>query len=719
MFLKKILLIVLIICCGSCFLEATPPQQLPALSQQPLIDGLLTDVVWDQAARYSNFKTLKPDFGLPPSEKTIAFLAYDERNLYFAIQCFDREPEKIKATLSARDQNNGDDWVAFCIDADNDEQAAFFFMTNPLGVQADGTLNASADPDILLDMVWESAAQITADGYTVEMAIPFTNLRFPKKDTLVMGFKIARFISRKSEEVDFPEYNPQRGASLTQFQKIVISGIRSGTRLEFLPSLTFSKSDFHREGHMHAGKWQSNIGVTSKIGISSGLTLDLTYNPDFSQVETDASQIDVNLRAALFYPEKRPFFQEGQEWLGFSSRPGGTYLREIVNTRSIVDPLIGAKLSGKIGQKNLLSTLYALDEYPGSIGEEPNNRNAHFSVLRYARLLKDDAYIGLFFTGYNFDRQANYVSGLDGRLRTSNQSRVEFHAYGSFDQKDREKDRGHAFALSWYLNTREWNIRIGVFDLSTDFNTQLGYLTRRGIFSVPLVVSRNFYFKSKSLQRISPYYWSRHSYDHTAKLWETFNVIGLEFSLPKQTEFSSSIWLANELFAGQHFNRNSLNIEIESQPFKWLRFGAEWRYGNGILYDIEAPSSGKEMELGAGIRFQPMQKLSIEMGLSYAQFTKTDATQKLYDVTIWRNTTIYQFNKFLFLRAITQYNNYQKKLRTDLLLSFTWIPGTVVYLGYGSQFDQVEWQQNAYFPSDHFINSQRSWFFKASYRWQK
>jgi hypothetical protein len=696
--------------------EALP---LPQTIHPPHIDGLLDDPAWQRAAVFTDFKTIQPDFGLPPSEKTEAFLAYDRDHLYFAIHCFDSEPDKVKATLSARDRDNGDDWVALCMDADNDEQASFFFMSNPLGVQADGTLDAAAEPDILLDLVWQSAGKRTPDGYVVEMAIPFRNLRFPRKDTLMMGFKIARFISRKSEEVDFPEYRPERGAALAQFQKITLSAVRGGRIVEMLPAFTISKKDYQEEGEMHGGDWKPELGVTAKIGLTTGLTLDATFNPDFSQVETDASQVDVNLRAALFYPEKRPFFQEGQEWFGFGARPDGTYLQEIVNTRSIVDPLVGVKLSGKLGSKNLFSTLYALDEYPGTLGDVPNGKKAQFSVLRYGRLLTSDSYLGAVFTGWNFDGQHNYVAGADGRLRTGNQSRFEFHGFGSFNGREGERSSGHALGASWHFDARQWNVRFGGFDISGDFDTRLGYFTRTGLTTFPVFAVRHFFFENKILQRVSPYYWSRHSRDHTAGQWETFNVLGVEFAMPRQTEVSLSFWLADEIFAGHQFGRNAIRLEAGSQPLNWLRAGVEWRHGQGIFYDPENPFQGSEQELRANIRLQPMSKITSEFSMTYTDFYENEQHEKLYEVIIWRNMTVLQFNKYLFFRAVTEYNTYRRQLREDLLLSFTWIPGTVLYLGYGSQYEKLEWQAPAYVPSEDFINLQRAWYFKASYRWRK
>ena len=697
---------------------AGSPIHLVQSSGNITIDGKLDDPAWQEAMVFQDFKTIQPDFGLPPSEATTAYLTYDQSYIYFAAYCHDSQPGRIKASLSARDQVDGDDWIAFCLDADNDELSAYFFLSNPLGIQADGTLDASASPNALLDMVWQSASRDTSDGYIVEMAIPVNNLRFANRDTLTMGFKIARFISRKSEEDDYPEFRPEWGAALTQFQKISLAGLRSKNVLEILPAITLGRHDQAMAGKLQPGPWKTDLGVTAKIGITSNLTLDATYNPDFSQVESDASQIDVNLRSALFYPEKRPFFQEGQDLFGFSASLDGTYLQQLVNTRSIVDPQIGLKLTGRINQKNVLAALYALDQYPGTLGSTPTHEDAHFSVLRYGRLLQADSYIGGFFTGWNYDGQANYVTGMDGRLRTGNQSRFEFHGFESFS-RDARQLHGHSAGTVWRYDARNWNFHTGIFDVSQNFDTRLGYVTRTGITTIPVVLVRNFYYEKKALQRLSPYYWSRQGFDHAAKLWETLNIFGIELGLPRQSEITVSAWLANEIFAGQRFSRNAVRLEAGSQPFNWLGLGLDWRYGQAIYYNYDEPLGGYEQQLRASIRLQPIAKLSTQLNVSFGNFHPKASAETLYSVTIWRNSTVWQFNKYLFFRAISEYNAYVHKLREDLLLSFTWIPGTVIYLGYGSQFDKQEWNGMDYIAGNEFNQSQGTWFFKASFRWQR
>ena len=564
---------------------------LPALRSVPILDGLLNEPFWDSAMVFTEFKTIKPDFGAPPSEKTAFYLAYNETHLYAAFRCQDDEPEKVRATMAKRDAVGEDDWVAFCLDSFNDESTAFFFLVNPLGVQMDGTLDANASPDIILDMLWESAGQRTPEGYTVEMRIPFSSLRFPAKEILTMGFKVARNISRKSEEVDYPEYRPEWGAALAQFQKIRLTGIRSSRVLEIMPAFTYQKRVQRQDGLMQGQKAEPAFSLNTKIGLGSNLTLDATYNPDFSQVETDAGQIDYNLRAALFYPERRPFFLEGQQWYGIAGAGENAPLQQAINTRNIADPRLGLKLAGKLGQKNILSALYALDEYQvdASLG-----KYTHSGLFRYARNIKQDSYIGGLGTFKHNGGLYNYVGGADGRWRLAERSHLEFHAFSSFSQTpgSGKSKAGNALSVNYFFRSRHWNFNTGLQQISENFSTEMGYLNRRGLMRIPIYGEYVFYFQDQALQRVAPYYWGQHIHDHKSRLWEHFNIIGVNIGLTRQSGINISAWLADEIFAGQRFNRNAFRFAVESRPLNQLGLDAGIRIGNYIFYDPKAPYSG-------------------------------------------------------------------------------------------------------------------------------
>jgi hypothetical protein len=699
--------------------------KVPKTEKPPVIDGTLDDSAWQNASVFTEFRTIRPDFGLPPSERTEVYMLYDADKLYLGFRCFDSEPEKIKASVTRRDNPGNDDWIAFCLDTFHDELGAYFFGVNPFGIQMDGTLNADADPDITLDMVWSSAGRLTPEGYSAEIAIPFASLRFPSKENIVMGFKAARNISRKSEEVDFPEYHPERGAALAQFQKIELDGIETKQLLEVLPATTVNQKHIHRNGAMFMPGTESDFSLTTKFGITSGLVADATVNPDFSQVETDAGQIDVNLRHALYYPERRPFFLEGQEHFAFGARRDNMPLGAVVHTRSIVDPVLGLKFTGKIGRDNILSAIYAQDEHPKKAGSNENGQapgggNAHISILRYIRKLRNDSFLGGFFTARRLAENCNVVIGSDGRVRLSNHSFFEYYGFASLTEEKESTDPriGNAVSAVYTYRSRRLNAEIGFIELSQNFHTDVGYLTRRGVTFLPFNVEYNFYPKLSWLQRITPYCWARYGRDKASGLYETFNVVGLSVGMPRQTSVGIAGWLANEVFQHSRFSRNTFRVEGESQVMKHLFLRFDVRTGKQIYYDAVEPYQGWAHRAEFSIVFQPTGNVSTGLDITTEAFYRSSDDEKIYDYTIYRNRTVLQLNRYLFLRSVLECNTHSKHINADFLISYTYIPGTVVYIGYGSVHEKLEWQNREYIPSDNFLLTKKTLFFKASYLWR-
>lgn len=694
------------------------------ITTPPVIDGKLEDQVWKEASTFTDFKTIRPDFGHMPSELTEIHLLYTTNHIYVAFQCYDRAPEKIKYTLTRRDNAFSDDWIAFCLDTFNDELNAFFFMANPLGIQMDGTLNADASPDITLDMVWVSAGQVTAHGYTVEMAIPFESLRLPPQEDVVMGFKAARTISRKSEEVDFPEFHPEGGPALGQFQKIRFSGLKTKRILEILPAFTLSQTSLRQEGTFKNQDPARDIGVTAKWGLTSEMVLDATVNPDFSQIETDAGQIDVNLRHALYYPEKRSFFLEGQDHFQYGASVEDGPLGAVIHTRQIVDPKAGVRIQGKVGQNNRISLLYANDEYVDGADSfhlnDQEQENVHVSAFRYSRRIKGDSYLGGFVIDRRVGRYYNTVAGGDGRIRMNAKTSLEYHGFGSWTRsKNTDKIKaGHAFSTVLFSGNRRYNMQTGLINVSRHFQTDVGYLRRTGVTIIPLYFQYNHYINSNWMQRVEPYYWARQAWDHDSGLMESFNVFALRFQMVRQTWVNFQGWIANEVFAGERFLRDAIRCEGASQLWNALHLEWDIRSGRFIHYDPQQPYQGEGYSMRGGILFQPFGNLSLGLDMTHAHFRRSSDNKKIYDYTIYRNRTVYQVNRYLFVRSVLEYNTYRKRLNADFLISFTYIPGTVLYLGYGSVYERDALHQSSLDPENPFRNTERHLFFKASYLWR-
>ncbi len=694
--------------------------KIPLIDTPPQIDGKPDDPVWATAACFQDLITFKPDYGKPASEKTILYLCSDRENFYFAAQCFQQNPSEIKASMTKRDNMFGDDWISICLDTFSDMQSSYAFLINPLGVQGDGMTDNDGNLDESHDLVWFSKGVIDDKGYTVEARIPFKSLRFPVNKEVKMGMWLVRNIVRTSENASFPAMSPNQGATLSQMQPILVSDMKYKRVVELLPALTHSRSNTREEGVWGVEDRQTEISLTGKLGLTPTLVLDAAYNPDFSQVETDAGQVDINLRYALYYQEKRPFFLEGLEEFRFAGNTEDAPLYSIVHTRTIMDPLVGLKLIGKLGRKNSIATILAVDEPLGENGSKADR--ATFGILRFRHAYKNDSYLGGFYTGRDESEGYNRVAGFDGRWRLSGLALAEFHLLGSMTKRPGEGDTqwGHALGVRYQYGSREFITDLGIQDVSRDFQVDTGFLNRQGLTRLGALALFRFYPKSEFFQRIEPFYWSQHILDKESNLFETLNLFTFRIWMPRSSTFRLDVFLGNEVFAGKRFGRNGIGFQTESQLTKHLYLYLYYRRMGGIYYDPGNPFPGRTDRAFVTLQYQPLEKFAATLELTYSDFFRKSDSHKEYDYTILYSRSTYQVNKYLFFRGIAEYNFYYKKLFLDVLASFTYIPGTVVHIGYGTVLEKNRRDSTLaeYVPADRFRQIHRAFFFKVSYLWR-
>lgn len=718
--MKEIVNAILLVLISTSFLMAEPPPLVPLTQSPPVIDGKLNEAVWADAIMFRNLKSFKPDYGKTGSEDTVFYMTYDRDNIYFAVRCLDSMPAKIKASMTKRDNMFGDDWVAITLDTFNDQQSGYTFLVNAYGVQGDGILNSSGNLDESHDMVWYSKGEINDKGYTVELKVPLKSIRYRTGKKVIMRLWLVRNINRTSEQLSFPELSPTGGTPLMQAQEITLSGIKYKRITEILPAFTHSRDHLQQDGSLTPDTKESEFSFTGKLGLTPQMTLDATYNPDFSQVEADAGQVDVNLRYQLFFSEKRPFFLEGKELFDFAGNTEDSPLLSVVHTRNIVDPLFGFKVSGKLTRKTTIAALYARDESPGV--ESGGGEDADFMIFRFRHGMGKDNYIGGFYTGRELLDGFNRVTGIDGRMRFSGKSYSEYHLLGSFSRSDdgSSSANGHALAIRYAYETRKFIADVGVQDISKDFRIDSGFITRSNLTRLAGFAMYMFYPKSKLFQRIEPFYWSYHILDKESNMVETYNLFTFRAQMPRQTMFRLDFILANEVFVGKRFGRNAIGVRWKSQITKQLYFHIYYRYGQAIYYDPDEPFAGKGSRASLTLEYQPMGKLNSLLSVSYSNFYRTPDSQKVFDYTLLRSRTTFQLNKYLFFRGILEYNFYRKRMLTDFLASFTYIPGTVVHLGYGSVYERVSWDPatREYLSANRFLEMRRGLFFKVSYLWR-
>jgi len=699
---------------------ATEDEKLPPLTPlrtetPPKIDGVLDDPVWTQAPWETGFKTWRPDFGKDMHEKTIVYYAYDSENLYFAYRCFDSEPSKIKASITARDTINQDDWICLNLDTFNDQQSLYAFYVNPLGIQGDSRFEGGQE-DFTIDVVWYSVGRIDAEGFTIEVKIPFKSIRYRSREPVEMGIIFERNISRFSEAGTHPALDPARGLDfLNRTRPLLFTGIKHYTLLEVLPAITYGKTSLIDRGTLEPQKARNDLSLTAKYGLSSQLILDGTVNPDFSQVESDAGQVDFNLRYALYYPEKRPFFLEGQEKFTLAATETGNPLESAVYTRTIVDPLLGFKLIGKVGPRDTVAAIYAMDELPSDAPED----YAHVTIARYKHALSEDSFIGGIWTGRFVGPRYNVVAGSDGNIRINPASIFGYQALFSLTRptgQDSEVE-GQALNFMYYYSTRNRLFEVTLQDLGKEFWTETGYLTRNGLTRLKVGFLPMIYPKSQTFLRIDPMFHTINIRDKFSGLFETYNAFDLRLTMPRNTSLTAGGRYQTEIYLGQRFGRSGLRLIARSQVTRRVLLDARYGYGQKIRY-VESPYQGRGSDASFSASYLPSEKLNFGLALAYSDFYRSADGEKEYDYSIIRSQNTFQANKYLFFRVIVEYNSFYRQMMTDLLASFTYIPGTVVHIGYGSLYEQLAWQEGQYEPSDRFLETKRDFFFKVSYLWR-
>ncbi|TKJ33480.1 hypothetical protein CEE39_03870 [bacterium (candidate division B38) B3_B38] len=389
------------------------------VSVPPKIDGSLDDEVWQSPPLAKEFISYFPLYGEVLAQKTVVWLAYDSKNLYFAFKCYDTEPDKIKTSITKRDNMFSDDWVGLSLDSMGNKQSAYDLCVNSNGIQGDNMRSAVGGEDVSPDFVWYSAGELTDEGYQAEISIPLKSIRFKSGQEVKMGILFWRRISRLGISGSWADIKPGYGLFNMQ-ASVIYRDLKSPLNLELLPSFTYGRNDT-RENPDSWGKTETfnDIGMGIKYGITSSVTADLTLNPDFSQVESDAFQVEVNRRYPIFYTEKRPFFMEGVDILYFALIPHGNMFTA-VHTRRIVDPNWGAKLTGTLG-KTSFGILAAGDQWPGLAWDGEVNpfegKTAHFTIARGKYSLGGENYIGGLYSGREFAGGYNRVVGGDVMYR--------------------------------------------------------------------------------------------------------------------------------------------------------------------------------------------------------------------------------------------------------------------------------------------------------------
>ena len=692
-------------------LTGRPTARPPRVRERPRIDGRLDDAVWRNALHITDFVQQNPVEGAPATEATDIWIAYDSQNFYVAVHAHYEDRSLMRANRVDRDQTFDDDNIAVYFDTFLDQQRAYRFSVNGYGVQGDAIVNSrgwsmggrrrrtgsyswsgSRIPtgDSSWDALFSSGGRIVDDGFTAEMAIPFKSLRYPQRARDIphrWGFQIVREVRGKDENQVWAPITRNVSGFLTQVGVLEgMTNLSMSRNIEVLPTFTaiqhgsldgatFATKDVAPEG-----------GLNVKYGITSNLTADLTYNPDFSQIESDLPQIEVNQRFALRYPELRPFFLEGAEI--FQMFGPVTF----VHTRTIVDPEFGAKLTGKVGDTTL-GLIVANDEAPGRVapGDAAYGQKANNLVARARYDLYAESHVGAFFTHRAFMESHSTLGAVDGDFRLGNTQGFGFKAVQT-DHRDLDgiQRQGQMFDMNYRLNSRHWSGWVSAYSLSPDFRHDVGFVRRTDMQQVFSRIGYTVWPESWVLNWGPSIGYSRnHSFD--GLLQDEDWRAGFNATFARNISMNVELRDEMEHYLGIDFHKRAVSIGGQVNTSRRLSFGGFYRRGDEVKYQ-ENPYLGQG---GSGSFFasvRPASRFQSELNLSVSDFIdlRSGGAEPIFDVKILRALSTYQFTDRLLLRNISEYNTFDRKFALNWLFTYRVDAGTAFYVGYDDHYQQAD-----------------------------
>ncbi len=679
----------------------------------PTIDGRLDEEAWAGAARISAFRQVQPGDNIEPSQSTEVLVGYDKRALYLAFRATDTSG-RVRATVARRDAIAEDDSVGVYLDTFHDRRRAYYIFFNPLGIQADGIYTeGKADPDLTVDLVMDSKGVVGADGYTVEVAIPFASLRHRSGEGRAWGLHVQRFIRRdRNEQISWRPISRELTSLLDQAGQLgAFEDVGEGRPLEIIPTGVATRTERRSAAGMTTVD-DGDPGLTLNLGLTPTMNAAVTVNPDFAQVEADQLLLTVNQRFPLFYDEKRPFFLEGIDSFQTPIL--------IAHTRTIVDPRYAAKITGKHG-RTTVGALFAEDAGGKFAG-------------RVKRDIRQDSTIGASVTGLVDGPRYNHLASADTRLRLNTQTFLTAQVAATFAHLPyRDAAAGgtrerHGTGFAYYLRTerrtRHTVMAVSSSGFSPDYRAELGFTRLVNMNNVSVQTTYNSEPRpdarliSWSLTHIGLMQWDwqgranfAYTYPQARLTFRRQSFLQLLAYRDYERLFESEFGVArgpgrNGAFIGDSERSTSWEgfvVQAGSAPGEAVSFSItgskswdvfDYDFGAGsrfprvspaALIDPRAPlDPGPASSTGVSgtVTWRPVDVLRTSLEVSRSTLRRNDTGLLAYDVRLasWRTT--YQFTRFLFVRLRTDWNSGTSTLSGQYLAGWTPSPGTAVYAGY-------------------------------------
>lgn len=700
---------------------ARPMLQIPRTATPPDIDGVLEDPVWREAALVDQFVQRRPVEGAPATEDTEVRLAYDSENIYVGITAHYSNPALIRANLSDRDQTGSDDTVAVLFDTFLDQQRAYLFSVNAYGVQRDALVTGGGggggrgrgggggggggggrgggggggggpeNGDSSWNTLYDSAGVLGDSVWTAEMKIPLKSLRYPARGPAaphVWGMQIQRSIQGKNEDLVWSPVFRNALGDLGQMGRLEgMTALSLSRNLEFLP--TFTAADAGRldaaTGDFVKDDVTAEAGIDVTYGVTSNVIANFTLNPDFSQVESDSPQIAANQRFALFFPEQRPFFLEGQEIFRIQAPI------TLVHTRTIVDPRYGAKLTGTLG-RTTFGVMVANDEAPGQV-DDPADPAFDQSALSFVGRARYDLYpqshVGVLVTDREFLDGASRLAAFDTTLALGQTHEFSFRLAGTRHRApgDVETAVGSWWDIGLRRQARHLNYQISHYRIDPDFETDIGFVRRVDIKRTQARVGYDWRPEGRIVQWGPTFTYARNA-DFSGTVTDEQFWLELEAQFANNIRVDGRVTREMERFEGVDFWKSDWQVGGNVDTSRLVSFGGNLEGGEEIRF-VENPFLGRKLNVDAFATVRPTPRLETRLNLNTSRLRDPSTDEVVVDVKVVRLRTTYQLSRRLLLRNITEYDTADRAVGLNLLLTYRVNAGTAFFVGYDDHYQDA------------------------------
>lgn len=682
------------------------------LAQEPIVfDGILSPDEWKAAQHYTIQYEINPGNNVPSPYQTDVFVTYTKTHLYVGFDAY-IPPDKLRSAIRNRDEGFNDDFVMIGIDTYGDGRNLIAIGSNAEGSQVDLKMGADGNDDSSYDLNFESKASKSDKGYQVELKMPFNELQFDQQDQLrwkLLLYRKTYANGNESQNIDFPI---DRNNSCFPCQAQIVyelNDIRPQKRFNLLPYVFDGKGGERGDDGIVFDPARFNVGLSGLMDLSNATTLEYTLNPDFSQVEADVSQIQVNETFALYYPERRPFFNEGKDIIN-------TQL-QTVYTRAINQPLFSTKMIHQ-DQKNRVYWLTAFDdktayliggENQSEFGEGGRN---FANILRYQRIFDQGSHLGFMTTNRLLkDGGYDHTLGLTAQFRFLEKYTTALEWNNSLTQEptndwievpdiiagktltlDGEKLKGNALTFEVARNTQNWNSALSFEQSSPHYRSPLGFSPRTALRTLGAEHSYQHYFKDKFVRQMN---WEiegelTYNYWGVRKLSALYLGTYMEMAANLRTNISYGHFFNEEFRGFNPTHLRQLSMYIGYNPSEVLRFNFFVRKGKNIGYNLDDLAVGNSLNLFFSNSIQFNDNLILSTRIRYSELKNQTDNSLYFKGYIARANLNYQFNNALSLRLVGEYNDFSQQFFVQPLLKWNPKPFTIFYVGGNNNYQRLD-----------------------------